>query len=85
LLSEAFHYSPSYLSRIFHSEKGITINSYLNKVRIEYAVQLLRTTNMTVKEIALRSGYINISHFNRIFKKTVGVAPTYIKNSGVDL
>jgi len=40
---------------------------------------------MTVKEIALRSGYINISHFNRIFKKTVGVAPTYIKNSGVDL
>lgn len=80
LLSEIFHYSPTYISRIFHSEKGITINSYINKLRIDHAVKLLLNTDLAVKEIALSSGFINITHFNRIFKKYTGKTPTDIKN-----
>lgn len=78
-LSEIFHYSPSYISRIFHEEKGITISEYLNNIRMEHSKNLLKNSNMTIKEIAFSSGFTNISHFNRVFKKFSQKTPTDIR------
>lgn len=78
-LSNIFHYSPSYISRIFHKEKNITINNYINKVRISYSISLLTNSNLSIKEIALGCGFINISHFNRVFKNMTGKTPTNIR------
>ena len=78
-LSEQFHFSPSYLSRLFHQNKGITIKKYLNQQRVKYAIYLLQNSNLAIKEVSYNCGFINITHFNRVFKDVTGKAPSQIK------
>lgn len=78
-LSDIFHFSPSYLSRTFHKFKGITINNYIMEKRINHAIYLLLGSNLQVKEISQKCGFINITHFNRVFKKVTGKTPLQIK------
>lgn len=78
-LSEIFHFHPSYISRVFHKNKGVTIKSYINQKRIEHAIYLLETSNLAIKDIAHSCGFINISHFNRVFKKFTGKKPSQKK------
>ncbi|MEO3946623.1 AraC family transcriptional regulator [Gorillibacterium sp. CAU 1737] len=74
-LSERFHISPFYLSRIFHQVTGLPVVSYINHVRVEEARLLLATTEMSVTEIALKTGYQSVTHFGRVFKAAVGLSP----------
>ena len=69
VLADIAHFSPTYLSRMFHQETGCTLCSYINKKRIENAKRLLLQTEQSIQEIAIDCGFINISHFNRVFKK----------------
>lgn len=78
-LSDIFHFSPSYLSRTFHLCKGITINNYIIEKRINHAIYLLHESSLQVKEISQRCGFMNITHFNRVFKKITGKSPLQIK------
>lgn len=78
-LADIFHFSPSYLSRNFHTIKGITINNYIIEKRINHAIYLLQGSGLQVKEISQRCGFINITHFNRVFKKVTGKTPLQIK------
>lgn len=80
ILSNKFHYSTSYLSRIFHQEQGITINNYINKIRIDNSATLIKNSDLSIKEIALSCGFVNISHFNRIFKNITGQTPKDLRN-----
>lgn len=80
ILSSKFHYSTSYLSRIFHQQQGITINNYINKIRIDNSVTLIRNSDLSIKEIALSCGFVNIPHFNRIFKNITGQTPMELRN-----
>lgn len=79
LLSDLVHFSPSYLSRIFHQEQGVTLRGYLNQVRIKHAIELLKETKMTVYEVAGACGFVNVSHFNRVFKQHTGKAPAEVR------
>lgn len=79
LLSDLVHFSPSYLSRIFHQEQGVTLRGYLNQVRINHAIELLKETKMTVYEVAGACGFINVSHFNRVFKQLTGKSPAEVR------
>lgn len=74
-LAELAHFSPSYLSRIFHQTKGVTIRTYINQIRLERAVELLKKTNKPIQEIASDCGFSNVSHFNRVFKQQTGNSP----------
>lgn len=67
--------NPDYLTRIFKKETGLSISDYLMQQRIEYAKKLLRTTDQSVSEIALTSGYSNLSYFSTTFKKMAGTTP----------
>lgn len=67
--------SPSYLSVIFSREVGKTFVEYLTAARVSRAMELLRTTDMTVGEIAYRVGYSSPSYFYSVFKKAVGQSP----------
>lgn len=78
-LSNIFHFSPSYISRIFHQNKKITIGAYINQKKVEYALNLLENSNLLIKDIAFESGFINTSHFNRVFKDLTGKTPSNIK------
>ncbi|MCL6459971.1 MAG: helix-turn-helix transcriptional regulator, partial [Gorillibacterium sp.] len=61
--------SPSYFTRAFKEEMGISPINYLLKVRIERAKELLRDTGLKISDIALNVGFSNQQRFNEIFKK----------------
>jgi AraC-like DNA-binding protein len=64
------------LCRFFKSNMGITIFEYLNKIKTEFACKLLMDPDLSILEVCLDSGFNNISHFNKQFKKSTGVPPS---------
>lgn len=52
-----------------------SFKNYLNQIRLAEVKRLLKETDLPVSDCAYRSGYNNISHFNRVFKNEVGVSP----------
>ena len=73
--------SENHTMRIFKSQIGLSIIDYINKRRIERAQILLITTAMSVKDIAYSLGFENVSYFNRLFLKRIGVTPRKYKLS----
>ena len=72
---EQFHLSEKYISRYFKEHFHITLSQYITHLRLEHAKQLLQDTDIPVTEIAMQSGYQNVSYFIRTFKKAYGVSP----------
>jgi AraC-like DNA-binding protein len=78
-LADSVNVSEDYLTRIFHREMGISLWEYLNRYRIELATDMLLHTNLTIYEIALRTGFQDQAYFCRVFKKIHGVPPGKIR------
>lgn len=74
-LAEVCHISETHLRRIFQESMRMTPVEYINWVRIRAACKELRKTNISVNEIAMRSGFTTISTFNRNFRRILGVSP----------
>jgi AraC-like DNA-binding protein len=74
-LTEVIGYSKNYLCRIFRENTGITINEYLSNVRINRAADILASTDMEVSEVSKATGFTNIFHFIKKFKKVIGIPP----------
>lgn len=64
------------LCRFFKMNLGITIFEYLNKIKTEFACKLLMDPDLSIMDVCLDSGFNNISHFNKQFKKATGVSPS---------
>ena len=54
---------------------------YVNMIRIQMACELIRKTNRSMGDIAIKCGYDTISTFNRNFKKITGLTPYQLKNN----
>lgn len=67
--------SGSYLSELFNEITGEKFSGYLASFRVEKAKQLLKSTNVTIKEIGFLCGFNSIQNFIRVFKKCAGVTP----------
>lgn len=76
---EQFHLSEKYISRYFKEHFHITISQYVTYLRLEHAKHLLQDTDIPVTEVAMQSGYQNVSYFIRSFKKAYGVSPLKYK------
>jgi len=74
-LSEAAMMSRSYLCTCFKTYFHIRIFEYIDRLRIENACLLLSSTDESITDIALTSGFGSVSYFNRIFKKAVMMSP----------
>lgn len=74
-LAETVGLSKYHFLRTFSKYAGVTPNDYLNRVRIEHAVELLRTTNDGIEAIAGRVGYSTGSYFIKVFRKLTGQTP----------
>lgn len=72
--------TPSYLSKLFKQETGLTLTEYLTDIRIRQAKQLLRgEPGLKVHKIGAEVGYPDPAYFNKLFKRVVGVTPNEYK------
>jgi AraC-like DNA-binding protein/mannose-6-phosphate isomerase-like protein (cupin superfamily) len=75
------NYSRTRLLKYFKDYLGETIVSYFAKIKMQFACNLLRSTNFTVLDIANRISYDSISHFNKVFKEYTGKTPSAYRKS----
>ncbi|MBQ9784773.1 MAG: helix-turn-helix transcriptional regulator [Clostridia bacterium] len=74
-LADMVHLSEGYFCQIFKEVMGKTAIEYLGGVRAEKAEQLLKSTDMTVAEIAFCCGFGDANYFSRVYKRVKGKTP----------
>lgn len=67
------------LCRFFKEKAGCTPFEYLNRVKTDLACKFLLDEDMNITEVAMESGFNNLSHFNKQFKKNTGMTPSEYK------
>lgn len=72
---EEHHYSLQYISKRFKQETGLTVQEYLQKVRIKKSCELLAGSSLRISEVAQAVGYNDTKFFQTIFKRFVKVSP----------
>jgi len=75
-LSALVNMAEGSLCRFFKMNMGITLFEYLNKIKTDFACKLLMNKDLGILDVCLDSGFNNISHFNKQFKKITGVPPS---------
>lgn len=81
-LTEKLPMDYSYLSNLFSSVEGRTIENFFIEQRIEKAKELLVYGELTLSEIAHELEYSSVAHLSTQFKKITGLTPSYFKNFG---
>jgi AraC-like DNA-binding protein len=84
-LARGVHLSAGHLSRRFRVEYGESPYSYLMTRRIERAMVLLRTTDLSVTEVCLAVGSSSLGTFSTRFRELVGVPPSAYRDRGGDV
>jgi len=85
LLHEKLQLDYHYLSSLFSSIEGITIEKYVILQRIEKAKELLMYDELSLGQIADRLGYSSVQHLSQQFKKTTGLTPSHFKQLGTNM
>lgn len=80
-LAELVHFNPSYLSRLFKRVMEENLTDYINRMRIERAIELLLDRDMKVQQAATTVGFVSVSYFNRVFKKVIGCTPQVYRDA----
>ena len=76
ILPELCHLSGTHFRRLFHSIMGCSPLEYTQNMRVNYACQQLLSSDTSILDISMHSGYDSISSFNRQFIKIVGTTPS---------
>ena len=82
LIAENFGYHPHYLNSVFAKNCGITLNKYINHIRLEKAKKLLVRTEDTILDITKKCGFSGQSYFSECFNQAFGKSPTEYRNQG---
>lgn len=69
------------LSSFLNNRLNQNFYFYVNSFRIDKARNLLQSSDLSIKEIAFECGFVNDSHFNRIFKQHVGITPKQFRQN----
>ncbi len=80
-IAQQFSINPQYICRLFSKYMDTTFSTYLAKLRMEHAAHLLRTTEKSIKEIAVLSGYDDYFYFCRVFREAYGCTPTQYRGA----
>ena len=75
LAEHKYFMNSSYLSRLFKNETGQTFSAYLMEFRMRKAKELLESDLLKISDVAMLSGYRDVSRFIQYFKKIYGVTP----------
>jgi AraC-like DNA-binding protein len=83
-VAKAVGASKYHLSRIFKDATGLSFTEYVVRVRVERAKSLLHNLQLNISQVAYASGFQSITHFNRVFRRIVGVSPRVFRDGAVD-
>jgi two-component system response regulator YesN len=78
-IATAVAISPGYLTKLFKERRNQTVMDCLERIRIGEALKLLKETNQSIKEIAIKVGYHDPNYFSKVFKKVTHASPTEIR------
>jgi len=79
-LADLCHINYNYAGQLFRKETGETVNSFLMRIRMNKASELLRNTNLSIADIAAETGYRDYFYFAKIFKKHWGTTPSIYRS-----
>jgi AraC family transcriptional regulator len=82
ILSDTLHKDYSYLSNLFSEVEGITIEKYIINQKIEKVKELIIYDELSLSEIAFKSGYSSVAYLSNQFKKVTGLTPSHFKKVG---
>lgn len=80
-IAQELHHDYSYLSHLFSSLEGITLEKYIIKQKIERVKELLLYDELTLSEIAFQLGYSSTQHLSSQFKRVTGFSPSIFKTN----
>lgn len=79
-ISEEFHISENYFSFLFKKEVSENFSTYLEKLRMAKAKELVMESTTSISELYQYVGYNNAASFRRVFKKNFGVSPREMRD-----
>lgn len=80
-LSREVHLTPNYIGEIFKKEVGVSFTDYVQRLRLNYATNLLASSDLSVAEISFKSGFHSVSYFIKSFRTVTGKTPLEYRNS----
>ena len=75
-VANTFSYSEKYLSSLFKKKMNINFNSYLNNLRIQCAVSMIKNGFSSVTAISAECGFSDPMYFSKVFKRKTGSSPS---------
>ncbi len=75
-LATSINLSRRTIERKVKSELGLTVNELISKIRIEIASRLLVDSDLLIKQIALKTGFVETRRLNQVFRRYIGCLPT---------
>jgi AraC family transcriptional regulator len=82
LITGKMHYDYSYLSDLFSSIEGVTIEQFFILQRIEKVKELIVYEELSLTEISYQTGFSSVHHLSAQFKKITGLTPSHFKKLG---
>jgi len=83
-LIAAFGHNTDYFNRLVKRHTDMTYSAFLQSIRLDKAEFLLKTTGLTVEEIARQTGYEDPAYFYKIFSKRFNKKPSEMRNTAKD-
>lgn len=80
-IADEFSFNPDHLTRMLKKRLGMSTVKYINSLKIKTAKELLLTTNMSIKEIALNLKFRDEKYFMRLFKNIEGLTPSQYRDA----
>ena len=74
-IASSVGYSPSYFSHVFQRETGLSPYRFVVKSRMDSAMQLLKTTRLSIQDIAFQVGFNSVANFCYAFRREKGLSP----------
>jgi AraC-like DNA-binding protein len=84
-LADLVHMAEGSLCRFFKQHVGTSIFEYLNRIKVDFACKLLMDPELGILDVCFDSGFNNLSHFNKQFRKNTGVTPSEYRKRFKDL
>ena len=84
VISDRLHYDYNYISSLFSSVEGITLEQYIIRQKIERIKELLVYDELSLSEIAWQLGYSSTAHLSNQFKKVTGLPPSHFRSLGAE-